>query len=195
MIIAAIVRYAKSVTGWRGLKAAPGPICAPPTAGVTVDVSVTLDVPQHDPIVATASVSAPPIDHDQVPGRLRRFVSYLWHPVGRRPTWGRIGMAALVFLAIQFIMASPAARSYPAPDAPGLHGWFPVVLISVNGEPKHPIAPGFLPDVFYADRTSCLKGTRAGVGEMARAGIRGDFLCMYPREPDEELSRGPQEAF
>ena len=87
--------------------------------------------------------------------------------------------------------ARVAAKALP--PVPG--SYFAIVLVSVRGEPVHPIAPNYVPDVFYADRSSCLKGTRASVREMAAAGISGRFLCMYPREPDAELDAEPREEF
>lgn len=109
---------------------------------------------------------------------------------------------ALAWGAVQLLTAAPgnvapvvtrAAAVAALPPVPG--SYFAIVLVSVNHEPLHDIAPGYVPDVFYADRASCLKGTRASVRPMADAGIRGRFLCMYPREPDAELDAEPREEF
>jgi hypothetical protein len=191
MIIAAIVRCAKSVTGWRVSKPGLAPVCVVSPAAA----SVTLDVPHHDPIFPTAVLPSPPTYHVDVPGRR--------NPALRRmqpPGWVvRMIGVAIAFTVVQLLTAAPgpptAAAAIVAPVNDPARPYFAIVLVSVNKEPLHELAAGWGPAVFYADGGSCMAATRANVREMAQAGIKGRFLCMYPGESDEALTAGLKENF
>jgi hypothetical protein len=75
------------------------------------------------------------------------------------------------------------------------HAWFPVLEISLHGEPMHQPRDGYLPKYDYPSRSACLAATRGNIGPMAQAGVHGRFLCMRTQEPDKELKVEPIERF
>ena len=89
------------------------------------------------------------------------------------------------------------APPLPASDgdgAPAGRAWFPVLMVSLHGEPMHGI-DGYMPKYAYHSHDECLDAARRNIGAMARAGIRVAFMCMYHGEPDREMSRLPMEDF
>lgn len=151
--------------------------------------------PKHDQIPST------PV----LPASLVRCDIPAVDEIHMRPLWPRVrnGLLRITALAtivsIMQIIANPpstmAARE-PLPVHDETRPWFPIVLVTVNGEPLHPISGGDEePAIFYADRASCMAATRVNVRPMHDAGIKGRFLCMYPRQPDASLNLNPREVF
>lgn len=186
-IIARIVLHAKSVLGLRELTLARPLGTAYPGA-----VAVIAREPQHDPIFPPAAMSPPAASDDALPGRRMPLL-----PRVRRIGWlGRFIITVAVIGGVQYATAAPSTP--PAPVAPvndPARPYFSVLLVSSHGEPLRDIAPGYVPSIFFADAASCMRQARVNVRDMARAGVRGRFLCMYPGEPDDELSKALQENF
>lgn len=81
-----------------------------------------------------------------------------------------------------------------APETQSIE-WFPVVTVSLRGEPMHPPALDAIPRYTYNSRAVCMAATRRDVQDMAKAGVRGRFMCMYHNQPDAELKQAPKEDF
>ena len=141
-------------------------------------------------------------DGRAVPQRSRESATFLSHateeqsaaneassspkpPAGRRPRTGAL---------IDGLVYAPPLPASEEDGAAVERAWFPVLLLSLHGEPLHGIH-GYLPKYAYHSHSECMDGTRRGVTEMALAGVRGRFLCMYHGESDRQISRLPMESF
>lgn len=113
------------------------------------------------------------------------------NPNGTASTGRGLMPRGMTYGTITGARLTPADRS----PAPFVDAWFPVVSVSLQGEPMHPPAAGNVPKYAYRARGICMAETRQNVSKMAQAGIRGRFLCMYHGEPDRELAAAPKENF